>query len=133
MRKLVRPGAIVLIAGIVGYVAIYRPYAEYKEEVLECQAWSQVGALRNICQDYKKKHQKWPENLEELVGTLLKRSDLTDVWGRKIQYQYPGQHNDAGEPDIYSLGSNPDDPSKIVGSWMAKPPPFERRRLAADP
>lgn len=106
-------------------------------------AWSECRILLMSCMAYQKEKGKLPVslqdladvpqpvnvNLEEFMEALSKRktafvnqSDLIDPWGRPYQYKQRGEHSTDGDPEIYSLGPDPDNPQEMIGSWMPKPP-----------
>jgi len=103
-----------------------------KDEELRIMALEQTKTLFDRCATFRKNTGDWPSSLQQLregvplaktgVQLWVKIDNLLDPWGRSYIYQLPGTHNNLGEPDIYSLGSNPKDKNGVIGSWMpAKP------------
>lgn len=46
----------------------------------------------------------------------VKAEGILDLWGRKMQYRYPGKHNTKSY-DIYSLGPDGVESADDIGNW----------------
>ena len=118
---------IALLIG--GGAALMRNVTGHAEMI---RAQSDIDSLKSALVGYKTTAMFYPtqqQGLEALVtrptsepvpkhySPLLKPEALTDPWGRKYQYRYPGKHNPT-EYDIYSTGpSGQDGADDNVGNW----------------
>jgi len=87
----------------------------------------QTKVLTNACENYRLKHQKYPESLEVLLrkdefNTIYVDDPdaLNDPWGRPYQYDPKGPKNTGKRPDIWF--ETPDD-GRVIGNWPKNAPP----------
>jgi len=127
--RLLHPRLLILSVLFVGLVACILAFIGY--EILDPfrldytrrdVASGDVRLLLQTCRAYRLANDDFPSSLQQLAihqPPYIKKDNLLDPWKRPYLYQYPGQHNNQGEPDIYSLGPDPSDTKGMIGSWMA--------------
>jgi len=90
-------------------------------------AWTSAKTLLSLCKAYQQDTGDYPKTLLELVKPpsahlpYTSEQGLLDPWARQFQYAYPGPHNSLDEPDLWSFGSNINDPNGIIGTWTIEP------------
>jgi hypothetical protein len=79
------------------------------------------GSLTHACQAYFRDHNRFPDNLGELLkkdalgGPYLEGPDaLVDPWGNQFQYDPKGPRNNGAKPDIWTI--DPGD-GALIGNW----------------
>ncbi|VTS06180.1 type II secretion system protein GspG [Tuwongella immobilis] len=120
MEVLVVVAILVVLAGVGGVI-----FLRVQEDQYRKLAGTQLKALTAAAMSYASSHgDELPETLAELVAPsdggrpYLEQKALLDPWNRPYQYNREGQNNAAkGQPDIWSTGPNPNDPSGMIGNW----------------
>jgi hypothetical protein len=91
---------------------------ESQEEIAISQA---KGLLTQACQAYFRKHERFPQNLDELLvkrgvgGPFLESSDaLIDPWGNRYRYDPKGHRNNGVRPDIWTVTPS----GVVIGNWQ---------------
>ena len=119
MEMLVVVAIIVILAG-----AAVPIYFNQMNEARRGRAKMDVTTIAAQLEAYNLKSGSYPDGLESLTEAppggvaYLKPEALMDPWSRPYQYDKNGTHNAAyGKPDVWSTGSNANDPTNIIGNW----------------
>ncbi len=91
---------VVIIGLLAGAVAI--KVTDYIDTAEVNRANSDIAAISEAVEFYRLKHKRYPTNEEGLEGVSVE--NRTDPWGRRYQYNSPGQNDTAYE--VYTLGAD---------------------------
>lgn len=88
-------------------------------------ATAQIAEFENVLRTYQVQNGALPTTEQSLrallekpeskpvpkrwAGPYLTSDNTNDPWGNPYQYAYPGEHNGAKKPDIWSLGPDAED------------------------
>jgi general secretion pathway protein G len=127
---------LLVVAILVALAAIVIPnYLGVQQGAMIDSAEIQVRELDGAVKLYQIHTQQFPAN-EQGLQALMIQPDQTltnwrgpyltsipkDPWGMPYNYQYPGQRNLAGGPDIWSNGPNRQGGDQDdIGNWAATP------------
>lgn len=126
---------LLVVAILVALAAIVLPnLIGVQQGAMVDNAKIQVRELDGMVQMYQIHNQSFPtsdQGLQALIqvpdqslqntwrGPYMKQLPI-DPWGMQYYYQYPGQRNNTGGPDIWSSGPNRQSGDQDdVGNWLA--------------
>jgi general secretion pathway protein G len=123
MEMLVVVAIIVLLAALAAPIVFGRlDEAKRGRALVDCKTIAEQAKM------FKLKYGDYPPTLAAMTqpgadGTLpfIEARHLYDPWGHEYQYQAPGQHSTVGDPDVWSVGANAQNPSGIIGNWLDRP------------
>ncbi|HLJ92417.1 MAG TPA: type II secretion system protein GspG [Gemmataceae bacterium] len=120
MEMLVVVAIIVLLAALAAPIVMGR-----LEEAKKSKAQVDCKTLVDQAKMFKLKYGDFPQTLGQLTqpgadgsAPFIEARYLIDPWGHEYQYTPFGQHNQVGDPEVWSMGPNMQNPNSMVGSWQ---------------
>lgn len=117
MEMLVVVAIIVALAGIGGYF-LMDALSGSQEDI----ARSKIKVLQNACDQYKLKHNEYPDSLRQLTvkdtdgRQYIEVDALYDPWKKEYKYEKNGGRNEGRRPDISTISPAPE--NKEIGNWQ---------------
>ena len=120
MEMLVVVAIIVLLAALAAPIVMGR-----LEEAKRSKALVDCRTLVEQAKIFKLKYGDYPQTLGQLTqpgadgsAPYIEQRYLIDPWGHEYQYTPSGQRTQMGDPEVWSMGPNMQNPASMVGSWM---------------
>jgi general secretion pathway protein G len=120
MEMLVVVAIIVLLAAMAAPIVFGRlDDARKGRALVDCKTLVEQAKM------FKLKYGEYPQTLGQLTqpgvdGTLpyVDVKHLSDPWGHEYQYSPNAQHNQVGDPEVWSMGPNMQNANAMIGSWQ---------------
>jgi general secretion pathway protein G len=119
MEMLIVVAIIVALAGIGGFFIMGQLFGAQKDAAV-----TQMKSLTQVCDAYKIKHMRWPNQLNDLLvkdefGMVWvdDPQKLIDPWGHPYGYDANGTRNQGLHVDIFCT---PQGENEMIGNWPTK-------------
>jgi hypothetical protein len=107
-----------------GAAAVF-PFEQFNVKAILI-ARTQLEAVDTFLDAYKFQFDAYPKSLDDLVHKKMlslrpmTEEDITDPWGRKLEYNERGPKNTGSKPDVWSLGPMGGSTNDVIGNWQDK-------------